>query len=76
QLATAQVATSASSFSGRDATVGTGNLTLTFGTATVDSGALTGFTAGAAQPVTIAIDSAHQTLSGIASAINAASAGV
>ena len=76
RLATAQVATSATSFSSRDATVGTGNLTLTLGTATVDSGALTGFTAGTAKPVTIAIDSAHQTLSGIASAINAASAGV
>ncbi len=76
RLATAQVATSATSFSGRAATVGTGNLTLTFGTATVSNGAMTGFTAGAGTPVTIAIDSSHQTLDGIAAAINAATAGI
>ena len=76
RLATAQVATSASPFASRTATVGTGNLTLTFGTGTVANGALTAFNAGSAAPVTIAIDSAHQTLDGIASAINAAAAGV
>lgn len=76
RLATAQIATSATSFAARDTTIGTGNLTLTLGTATVSNGALSGFTAGATAPVTIAIDSAHQTLSGIASAINAAAAGV
>lgn len=76
RLATAQIATSATPFSSRDTTIGTGNLTLTLGTATVANGALSDFTAGSAAPVTIAIDSAHQTLSGIASAINAAAAGV
>lgn len=76
RLATAQVATSASAFSSRTATVGTGTLTLTFGTGTVDGGALTAFTAGSAAPVAIPIDSGHQTLDGIAAAINAAAAGV
>ena len=76
RLATAQVATSATPFANRAATIGTGNLTLTFGTGTVSNGALTGFTAGSGTPVTIAIDSSHQTLDGIASAINAAAAGV
>eukprot|EP01035_Chromulina_nebulosa_P030582 gene30582-40643_t len=37
---------------------------------------MTEFTAGSASPVTIAIDSTHQSLDGIASAINAAKAGV
>ena len=76
RVATAQTATTANSFASRAATVGTGNLTLTFGTGTVANGALTAFAAGAAAPVTIAIDAAHQTLAGIASAINAAAAGV
>lgn len=76
RLATAQVATSATAFASRDTTVGTGTLTLTLGTATVDGNAMTGFTAGSAAPVKITIDSAHQTLSGIASAINAAGAGL
>lgn len=76
RLATAQVATSATAFSSRGATVGTGNLTLSFGSATVTNGALTAFAAGAGTPITIAIDSSHQTLDGIASAINAAAAGV
>jgi flagellar hook-associated protein 2 len=76
RLASAQAATTAASFGTRTATVGTGNLTLTFGTATVSNGAQTGFAAGSAAPITIAIDSAHQTLEGIASAINAAKSGV
>lgn len=76
RLATAQIATSATPFSARTATLGTGTLTLTFGTATVADGAQTGFTAGSAAPVSIAIDSDHQTLDGVAKAINAAAAGV
>ncbi len=75
-LAAAQVATTTTPVASRTTSVGTGNLTLTFGTATVDSGAMTAFHADSATPVTIAIDSAHQTLDGIASAINAAKAGV
>lgn len=76
RLATAQIATSATAFASRSATVGTGTLTLTLGSATVADGAITSFTAGSKAPVTIAIDSAHQTLDGIATAINAAAAGV
>jgi flagellar hook-associated protein 2 len=75
-LATAQTATSATSYSSPTATVGTGNLTLTFGTATVANGAMSAFTAGSAAAITIPIDSDHQTLAGIASAINAKNAGV
>ncbi|MDQ2878990.1 MAG: flagellar filament capping protein FliD [Pseudomonadota bacterium] len=76
RLATNQTATTATSLASRTTTVGAGNLTLTFGTATVSGGAMTGFTAGSDTPVTIAIDSAHQTLDGIAQAINASNAGV
>ena len=76
RLATPQIATSATPFSSRTAIIGTGNLTLTFGSGTVTDGALTDFTAGSAAPVTIAIDSAHQTLEGVAAAINAKAAGV
>lgn len=76
RLATAQIATSANPFASRSATVGTGNLTLTFGTATVADGQQTAFTAGTAAPVAIAIDAAHQGLDGIAKAINAAAAGI
>lgn len=76
RLATAQIATSATPFASRTATVGTGTLTLTFGTASVDDGAQTRFTAGSATPVAIAIDTAHQGLDGIAKAINAAATGV
>ena len=75
-LATAQAATTATPVASKTTTIGTGNLTLTFGTATVADGAMTAFAAGSATPVTIAIDSSHQTLSGIATAINAANAGV
>jgi len=75
-LATAQAATTATPVASKTTAVGTGNLTLTFGTATVTDGAMTAFTAGGATPVTIAIDSAHQSLGGIATAINAANAGV
>ncbi|CAN5377045.1 flagellar filament capping protein FliD [soil metagenome] len=75
-LAAAQTATTATPVASRSTAVGTGNLTLTFGTATVADGAMTGFVAGSASPVSIAIDSTHQSLDGIASAINAAKAGV
>ena len=60
----------------RTAPIGTGSFTLTFGSATVADGTMTGFTAGSATPITIAIDSAHQSLNGIAAAINAKNAGV
>lgn len=76
RLATPQIATTATPFSGRTATVGTGTLTLTFGTGTVTDGALTDFTAGAAGAITIPIDSDHATLDGVAKAINAKAAGV
>lgn len=75
-LAAAQTATTATPVASRSTAVGTGNLTLTFGTATVANGAMTGFVAGSVSPVSIAIDTAHQSLDGIASAINAAKAGV
>jgi flagellar hook-associated protein 2 len=75
-LATAQSAATATSFASRSATVGTGTLTLTFGTATVSNGAMSSFTAGSASPVTITIGDGNNTVDGIASAINAAKAGV
>lgn len=58
------------------ASLGAGTLTLTFGTATVDAGTMTGFTAGSGTPVDIAIDAATSSLSDIAAAINAKKAGV
>ncbi len=76
RLASPQIATSATPFASRTATVGTGTLTLTFGTGTVTDGALTGFTAGSAAAIAIPIDSDHQTLAGVAAAINAKAAGV
>lgn len=76
RLATPQIATSATPFAGRTASLGTGNLTLTFGTATVADGVQTSFTAGPATPIGIVIDSDHATLDGVAKAINAAAAGV
>lgn len=76
RLATAQVATSATSVASKTTTIGTGNLTLTLGTATVANGAMTDFQAGTGTPVKIVIDAAHQTLTGIAIAINSANAGV
>lgn len=76
RLATAQIATTATPFASRTATIGTGTLTLTFGTATVANGAQTSFAAGSSLPLAIAVDTAHQTLDGIAKAINAAATGV
>lgn len=58
------------------APVGSGTLTLTFGTADVSNGAMTRFTPGSGAPVAIAIDAANSSLDGIARAINAARAGV
>lgn len=60
----------------RTAPNGTGSFTLTFGTATVSDGQMTGFTAGPGTPITIPIDSANQSLEGIAAAINAQPVGV
>lgn len=60
----------------RTAAIGTGSFTLTFGTATVASGEMTGFTAGPGTPVTITIGTGNQSLNGIAAAINAQATGV
>jgi len=77
QLAQSQVASTNAFTDGATHDFGTGSLTLTFGAATVDgNGAMTGFTAGAAAAVAITIDSSHNTLAGVAQAINAANAGV
>jgi flagellar hook-associated protein 2 len=75
QLASAQ-AVSAAPVADKTAAIGRGTLTLTFGTATVANGAMTGFTAGSATPVSITIDENNSSLEGIAAAINAANAGV
>jgi len=76
RIATSQIATSRTPFAARTATVGTGTLTLTFGTGTVSNGALTGFAAGSTAAITIPIGSDQQTLAGVAAAINARAAGV
>ena len=78
QLAAGQTAVSARAFADHGAAIGTGQLTLTLGTATYasDGTAMTGFTAGAAAPVTIDLTSANDSLDGIAAAINARKAGV
>ena len=75
QLAAAQSA-SATPVADKTAAVGRGTLTLTFGTAAVDNGAMTGFTAGSGTPVDIVIGESSSSLEGIAAAINAANAGV
>jgi flagellar hook-associated protein 2 len=75
QLAAAQVA-SGNAVPDKSAAIGTGKLTLSFGTATVANGAMTAFTAGAAAAIDITIDSAHSSLQGVADAINAKGAGV
>ncbi|MBX3562944.1 MAG: flagellar filament capping protein FliD [Sphingomonas sp.] len=76
QLAQSQVASTDPFVDGATHDFGTGTLTLTFGTAAVSDGDMTSFTAGAAAPINIAIDSSHSTLAGVAQAINAANAGV
>jgi len=75
QLAAAQ-SVSTAPVADRTASVGTGKLTITLGTATVAGGAITAFTPGAATPIDVTIDSAHSSLDEIAKAINAAKAGV
>jgi len=75
QLAAAQVATSTPR-ADPIASVGRGSFTLKFGTATVTDGAMTGFSAGSGDPITIPITAGNSGLTGIARAINAANAGV
>lgn len=76
QLAGAQAARTTTPVASRAATIGSGSFTLSFGTATysADGGAMTGFTAGSAAPVTIDVTDAS--IDGIAAAINAKAAGV
>ncbi|HYZ47337.1 MAG TPA: flagellar filament capping protein FliD [Sphingomonas sp.] len=76
QLATAQVVTSGT-VADKTAAFGKGTLTITLGTATYSGNTPTGFTAkSGATPVTVTIGDAQNSLDGIASAINAAQAGV
>lgn len=74
QLASAQVTASASILD-KTAPIGTGTLTLKFGTAEMTGGTMTGFTAGSAAPIDIVIG-ADSSLTGIASAINAQKTGI
>ena len=77
QLAAAQTAVTNASIPDRTASLGTGTLTLTFGTATVDAnGAMSAFTAGSAASIAIDVTSGNDSLDGIAAAINAKKAGV
>lgn len=78
QLATAQTAATAAAIPDRTAALGTGQFTLTLGTATysADGATMTGFAPGPTTPVPITITSANDSLDGIAAAINAAQAGV
>lgn len=75
QIATPQVANTAA-FADRTSAIGTGTLTLTFGTAAVENGAMSGFAAGGGQSIDIVIDDSNSSLDGIAAAINAKKAGV
>lgn len=77
QLAAAQVVTSAP-VADKTAAFGKGTLTITLGTAAYDTNNVpTGFTPKAgATPVTVTIGDGQNSLAGIASAINAANAGV
>ena len=76
RLATAQSAISNTTFASRTATIGTGMLTITLGTATVANGAMSAFTAGSAAAINVTIDDSNNTLDGIAKAINLAKTGV
>ncbi|NYT41759.1 flagellar filament capping protein FliD [Sphingomonas sp. R-74633] len=76
QLAQGQVTSSQLFSGGSGTTIGTGKLTVSFGTGTVTDGAMTDFTQGPAASIDIDIDSTHTTLKGIADAINAKKAGV
>ena len=77
QLAAAQVVTSGA-VADKTAAYGKGTLTITLGSLTYDSNDVpTGFTAkSGATPVVVTIGDAQNSLAGIASAINAAKAGV
>jgi len=75
QLAQSQVSSS-TPIADKAAAIGTGKLTLTFGTAEVTDGAMTSFAAGAAASVDIDINSSNNSLTGIAAAINAKKAGI
>lgn len=75
QIASAQSAYT-DAIADTSASVGTGKLTLTFGTAEVTDGEMTAFTAGAGTPVDITITAANSSLTGIRDAINAKKAGV
>jgi hypothetical protein len=75
QLASAQTAF-AEPVANAATAIGTGKLTLTFGTATVVDGDMTVFTAGGGTPVEITIGTSNSSLTGIAAAINAKNAGV
>lgn len=76
QLATAQVVTS-TPVADKTAAFGKGTLTITLGTVAYTGNTPTGFTAKAgATPVQVTIGDGQNSLAGIASAINAANAGV
>jgi len=78
QLASSQSLASAQSYTSASSVVGTGTLNIQFGTTTYDiSGNPTAFNPNAQKsPLSINIDSSHQTLTGIRDAINAANGGV
>jgi len=77
QLASAQTAVSTTALASRNAPVGTGQLTLTLGTASYNAdGSMASFAAGSGTPATITIDGSNNSLSGLASAINGARLGV
>lgn len=77
QLASGQIARTTTPVASRTTALGTGQLTLTLGTATYDTTpAMTGFTPGSGTPVTIDIVAGSENLDGIAAAINAKAAGV
>ena len=64
-------------FASADAAVGTGKLTFTFGNATVTDGVMSGFAARTIPaPITVDIDTTNNTLTGIATAINAQKSGM
>jgi flagellar hook-associated protein 2 len=75
QIAQAQ-ASHSGLFAAPTDTIGTGKLTLTFGSATVTDKSMTGFQAGAGTPIDIDIVEGKGTLADIAAAINAKKAGV
>ncbi len=77
QLASAQTAVSTTALASRNAAVGTGQITLTLGTATYNAdGSMASFTAGSGTPATITIDSSNNSLTELAASINKAAIGV